>query len=344
MKTCYLHIGHAKTGTSFLQNIMHTNDLAFEDAGIFVPWDYRPFKSWNCRQLVAHNTNFAGNLAPVFHAISEGNAEKAGQLLDYIFAGDRDVLLSTELVFYYALVLRKIIAKANERGFRVIVLAYVQRQDRAAIPSYYQNIRNHGYAKPPLSFLQETMGSRYFRYFDVLADYAIAEPNQLILRTFETEFFPDQDLVADFVAALGIAIDPEDFIRPDKQINASLGLESLEVIRGLNLLQRPDLVNTVIANAPPGAPGSSRRSRDYYYTRHVAQFIQKEFMPANPKLVETYLSDRSEAERAYWLAPPDMPSGKNILDVTGIAATLALILREAPAPKAPVAEIPSANA
>jgi hypothetical protein len=206
MRTCYLHIGHAKTATSSLQTFMHKNDELFEACGVWVPGDFRPFKSFNCKAIAEAGKTFSGNLAPVFNAKAKGDQVQANTLLDHIFSRDADVLLSTELIFYYKFMVREVIAFANKRGFSVMVVAYLRRQDRAIIPTYYQNIRNHGYFKNVLTFLDETADMRYFRYAEVIDAYAMAAPNRIVIRTFEPEFLVAGDIVDDFVAALGLNI------------------------------------------------------------------------------------------------------------------------------------------
>src|SRR4051794_38051007 len=67
MPRCIIHIGHAKTATTFLQTCMHLNEPVFADLGIWVPSDFRHLGYWEC-QTASQWPNFSGNLAPAFWA------------------------------------------------------------------------------------------------------------------------------------------------------------------------------------------------------------------------------------------------------------------------------------
>jgi hypothetical protein len=330
MRTCYLHIGHAKTATSSLQTFMHKNDDLFEACGVWVPGDFRSFRSFNCKAIADAGRTFSGNLAPVFNAKAKGDQAHANTLLDHIFSRDTDVLLSTELIFYYKFMVREVIAHANKRGFSVTLVAYLKRQDRAIIPTYYQNIRNHGYFKNVLSFLDETAEIRYFRYAEVIDAYGIEAPNRIIVRTFEPEFLVGGDIVDDFVGTLGLDIPLDKVERPKGHINPALPLESLEIIRGLNALRRADLVQKVIDQSQKDIqPGEGKRVSNYFYTREVASVMASRYMAGNDELVAKYLPNSSELERHYWVGPPDVPAGPLQLNAGKLSRALACVIATA---------------
>ncbi len=116
-----------------------------------------------------------------------------------MFSRDADVLFSTELVFYYKHMVRELIAVANDRGFQVIVIAYLRRQDRMVVPTYYQNIRNHGFHGNLPDFIGADGGDAIFPYHEVIWRLRCGSaPNRLVLRTFEPEFLEEGDIVARF--------------------------------------------------------------------------------------------------------------------------------------------------
>ena len=326
MKTCYLHVGHAKTATSSLQTFMHKHEQLFEAHGIWVPGDYRAFKSFDCRAIAAAGRNFAGNFGPVFNARVAKNDDLFDALLDHVLSRDTDVLLSSELVFYYKHFVREVLKTANQRGFAVTVIAYLRRQDRTVVPAYYQNIRNHGYHKGLADFLEDTAEMSYFRYAEVIGQYGVAPPNRLVLRTFEPEFLAGGDIIADFAAILGLDVPADDTDRPQARANQSLPLETLEILRALNALNRLDLVRQIVLLPAPPQPGGSRRAWSYYYDAQVADAVAERFMPGNTALVADYMQDRGAAERAYWQQPPDAPVPAPQLDPDGLAAVLASLL------------------
>ena len=330
MRTCYLHIGHAKTATSSLQSFMHLNDALFEAAGIWVPGDYRAFKSFNCKSIATAGRDFAGNFAPIFNARVAKDAALLERLLDHVFSRDIDVLLSSELVFYYKHFIREVLKAANQRGYAVTLIAYLRRQDRVVVPTYYQNIRNHGYHRTLAAFLEETADVRYFRYQEVMDLYGVAAPNKLVVRTFEPAFLVAGDIIEDFVAVLGAGIPRGAAQRPQAKANQSLQLETLEVLRALNLLGRPDLVAHAIAHADTKQESGSSRAWSYYYDAGIAATMAEQFMAGNKELIAAYLQDRSAAERDYWLQPPDTPQHPPQLDPARTAAVLATLMPAKP--------------
>jgi hypothetical protein len=66
--------------------------------------------------------------------------------------------------------------------------------------------------------------------------------------------------------------------------------------------------------------------RDYYYTADIEATINERFLSTNGELVENYLHGHSEAERAYWLAAADLPSGSVQLGAEKLACALSSIL------------------
>ncbi len=305
---------------------MHINDDLFAEHGIWVPGDYRAFRSHDCKAIARAGRVFAGNFGAIFNAHAVKNAELFSALLNHVFSRDSDVLLSTELIFYYKHMVRDILRAANERGFAVTLIAYLRRQDRMVVPTYYQNIRNHGYHKDLAAFLAETADVRYFRYHEVMTAYAVSPPNKLVVRTFEPEFLAGGDIIADFTSLLGVDLAPQATERPQERVNQSLPLETLEILRALNALERPDLVKQVLARPGPAQPGASRRAWRYYYDAGVAAAVEEEFMAGNAALIADYMPHHDAAERAYWLQPADQPEAAPQLDANAMAAALAAVV------------------
>ena len=63
---------------------------------------------------------------------------------------------------------------------------------------------------------------------------------------------------------------------------------------------------------------------EHYFRDDVRDFVLSEYMSGNHDLIETYLADRSEQEKAYWLR--GAPAGRGVeLDANQMAACLALL-------------------
>ncbi len=187
MKRLILHLGHAKTATTYLQSVLHLNEEAFLKRGFWIPSNFEAFGSYNFQHLAATGQIFSGNLQSVFEAAINHDSEQVGQMMDYALqTKEENVVLSSELLFYYNWVVQEIVQRANAQNFRVDVVVYLARQDRAVIAGYQQSIRNHGAQGSVVQFLEEQRAQALFEYAAVIDSYAITSPNRVIVRTVRT--------------------------------------------------------------------------------------------------------------------------------------------------------------
>jgi len=308
MRRCILHIGHAKTATSYLQSAMHLNANRLAGAGFWVPADFTPFGDYDCRILAQAGNTFEGNLAPLFRAAEQADKATFDQIISYLFQTDLPhVLLSSELLFYYVDLVNEIIQAAKNAGFSVEVLAYLPRQDHAIISGYLQNVRNHGVGGTVLEFLAATASARYFRYFDVLSIIErLAAPERIIARTFQPNFLRGGAILPDFLAILDPAMNGTDWLQPTPETNSGLTLECYELLRALHQLHREDLVEP-LARQPMALSEADRlRVFRYYYTDEVRSVTIQNYLPENSLLLATFLADKSLAEIAFWGGVEDL--------------------------------------
>ena len=165
MGRCILHVGHPKTGSTYLQTVLHLNEEILQQAGFWVPSDFRQFDSYHCRDLAEHGQIFSGNMQAVFEAYEAEQPERVNALLHHILhSGAENLILSSELLFYYNYVVWDIARRAASAGYQVLVIAYLTRQDRAAVGDYLQNVRNHGYHGGVLAFLESKRREKHLQY------------------------------------------------------------------------------------------------------------------------------------------------------------------------------------
>jgi hypothetical protein len=324
MGRCILHVGHPKTGSSYLQTVLHLNEDALQEAGFWVPSDFREFGHYHCRDLAESGQIFSGNMQAVFEAYEAQQPERVNALLHHILhSGAENLILSSELLFYYNFVIWDIARRAAKAGYQVLVIAYLARQDRAAIGDYLQNVRNHGYHGTVLAFLKSKRREKHLQYAKVLKAYNLGESGRIVVRTFDPEFLLTGDLLSDFFAVSRCPFNISDLRLPERSVNAGLPLEWCEVLRGLNASCDPRAA--VICNAG-AASGSAERARimEHYFRDDVRDHVLREYISANHDLIETYLADRSEREQNHWLGA--IPAGRGVeLDADQMAACLALI-------------------
>ncbi len=322
MKQCILHVGHPKNATTYLQTTIHLNEQKLADAGFWVPSDFTRFGSYDCAALAAKGAVFSGNMQSVFEAYYTNKHEVVNEILHHIFHhGAENIILSSELLFYYTYVIGDIARRAAKAGYELTVVAYLSRQDRATIASYLQNVRNHDFSGDILRFLESVRREKGFKYLDVITGYGLEPPHRCVVRTFEPRFLTGGDIVADFLSTCACPADIATLKRPGKDLNPGLPLEWNEVLRALNALGDP-VAKLLRDETPPLDANDRHRITQYYFSSEVRDYIIKEFLVQNEQLVSAYLPNRSAEEKEYWVNVP--PSGQgSILDSRKMAACLA---------------------
>jgi hypothetical protein len=321
MGRCIIHVGHPKTGSTYLQTVLHLNEDVLQQAGFWVPSDFRQFDSYHCRDLAESGQIFSGNMQAVFEAYEAQQPERVNALLHHIlYSGAENLILSSELLFYYNYVVWDIGRRAAMAGYQVLVIAYLARQDRAAVGDYLQNVRNHGYHGGVLAFLESKRREKHLQYAEVVKTYNLEAPGRAVVRTFDPQFLLGRELLSDFFAVSRCPLKTSDLRLPEGSLNTGLPLEWCEVLRGLNAGGDPAAAS--IRDAAPQF-GSAERARimEHYFREEVRDFVLSEYVSGNHNLIETHLADRSEQEKAYWLRVA--PAGRGVeLDASQMAGCL----------------------
>ena len=337
MKRLILHLGHPKTASTYLQSVMHLNEEAFLKRGFWIPSDFEAFGSYNFQSLAATGQIFSGNLQSLFEAAMNHDSEQVGRLMDYALRTDEEnVILSSELLFYYNWVVQEIVQRANDHNFRVEILVYLARQDRAVVTGYQQSVRNHGAHGSVVHFLEEHRKQLLFEYAAVIDSYGITSPNRVIVRTFDPKFLQNGKICADFLNLLQCPIDPASLHYPSRDLNTRLPLEWCEMLRACNAADDTARMEWLRCATPALDPSSRQRSDAYYFREDVRDYVLTHYMADNRDLIATYLHDRPLAERQYWtnMAPA---RGGVLLDPRSLADCLAY-LHKMPAARASFTE------
>ncbi len=324
MKRCILHVGHAKNATTYLQTALHLNERKLAESGFWLPSDFTRFGSYNCRTLAEDGEIFSGNMQPVFDAYYAQQHDLVNELLHHIFYnGAENIILSSELLFYYNDVVWDIGRRAAHAGYELTVVAYLSRQDIAAIAAYLQNVRNHDFYGNVIEFLESIRREKGLQYFEVLASYNLQPPARIIVRTFDHRFLVDGDILSDFLSVCSCSLAPETLRLPGRDTNASFPLEWYEILRGLNA-GRDSAVALFREKRPPLDANDRDRLTEYYFRPEIRDYIVNELMVCNEQLIATYLADKSAEEREYWANVPPSRHGL-MLDTTKMAECLACL-------------------
>lgn len=325
MKRLILHLGHAKTATTYLQSVLHLNEEAFLKRGFWIPSNFEAFGSYNFQQLAATGQIFSGNLQSVFEAAINRDSEQVGRMMDYALrTNEENVVLSSELLFYYNWVVQEIVQRANDQNFRVDVVVYLARQDRAVIAGYQQSVRNHGAHDSVVRFLDEQRAQALFEYAPVIGSYGIAPPNRVIVRTFERQFLQDGNICADFLNLLQCPMDPAALRYPLGDLNTRLPLEWCEMLRACNATGDTARVEWLRAANRPLDQSGRERVEAYYFHQDVRDYVLTHYMAGNRDLIANHLQDRPAAERQYWTRLDPARTGVQ-LDPRSLADCLAYL-------------------
>jgi hypothetical protein len=314
MRRCILHLGHAKTASTYLQRTLHLNEAALAAKNYWLPSDFTAFGSYNFRDLALSTKTFSGNLEPVFYAAEARDHGAVDRYLHHMFYEGHlpNLILSSELYFYYFWEVRDLVRRANRAGFAVDIVVYLQRQDKAAINGYLQNVRNHGAHGPVVEFLET--GRRYslFQYAEILGKYQIAPPNRIVARTFEPAFLRYGDILGDFLFAAGVPLDAQTLARTPARPNPGLPLEWYELLRAFNRQEDRRNIEVLRSAEPPFRQRASDRTMAYYFSHDVRQYVLANYIAGNDALISTYLDDRSAEEQGFWRSVEPVGAGAEV--------------------------------
>ncbi len=306
MRRCYIHTGHAKTATSYLQYCLHLNPEIFAEAGYWLPAEFAPFGFQDMAEVAATGGVMCGNLAPMHALMCEGPGEMVDPMFAYLLTppGGResaDVILSSELFFYYVFATARVVNNARRRGFLPEIIVYLPRQDHGAISAFLQSVRYHHTSPGVVEFLVHDDFIPYCQYYRTLAKLRAAVPEIVIrVRTFAPAFLRDGDILSDFLAQIGGRVRAADLRRPDERSNQGLLLEHYEALRAAKILGQ-DAAAAAVRDLRVELTREDRaRVRAFYYRPYVRRYLAAHFLPANEALLASFMPGADATEQEYW--------------------------------------------
>jgi hypothetical protein len=325
MRRCVLHIGHPKTATTYLQHCLHLNPDALAGAGFFLPADFTGFGFYDLAALARDGAVMSGNLAPLHALMCDGPGEDVARMHDMLFDAPAgyDVLLSCELFFYYVNATSRVAMAAFNRGFMPEIVAYLPRQDKAAVTAYLQNVRYHGATQGVVDFLVHDSLIPYCQYYRTLVQLRAKLPTtRFRIRTFDPRFLRGGDILTDFLAEIGAHLDQATLARPAESSNQGLVLEQYETLRAATLLGLLTEAERLRAAQQTLDRAERDRLHAYYYRPGLHRFLNDFYLTDNHALLREFLPRASAEEQVFWatfdppeLAPPlDLSRMRHFLD------------------------------
>jgi hypothetical protein len=306
VRRCIIHIGHSKTASTYLQHCLHLNAGLFARHNYWLPADFCSFGFYDLATLSAQGAVISGNLAPLHELMCSGPGDLIPPMYDYLFDApdmpdDCDVLLSSELFFYYMWALVRLVRTARKYGFAPELVAFLPRQDRAAVTGYLQNVRYHGFNQGVVEFLVHDSNMPYCRYSEALQRVLDIVPDlPITLRTFDRAFMRDGDVLTEFLTAIDCRVSAGECVRPVQASNEGLLLEHYELLRAATILGRADAAEQLRTAEVALTPQDRARITAYYYRPGVQAFLTQYHLPGNLALLERMMPLASDDERSYW--------------------------------------------
>ncbi len=231
----FVHIGEAKTGTTYLQNLLDRNQLALREAGLLYP-----------------DCGGSGHVLPTLdlrHTTfkSSPNPNIAGswkRLVADVRAWNGPALISCELLAPAA---RSHIKRLmNSFDFAEVHIVFTVRDVARQLPAAWQErVKNRGQepfaewlaavhepATPPTS-----AGRLFWGLHDVatiLAKWSEALPPERVHVVTVPPSGGDPSLLWKRFAQV-VGLDPDAYVQPEKGVNSSLGAAEVSVVRQVNI-------------------------------------------------------------------------------------------------------------
>jgi len=228
MKTVCLHIGTHKTGTTAIQKTLYGARDALLTRGDFYP--VRNFR-WAAHHELAWSLG-------VDNALRDDGLDAAAlwrdTLSDFEASGASRMILSSEDFLFLEQPEQLARLRRHLGGYRVEVIVYLRRQDRALVSTYNQHVymKEIRFAGDIFEFYLYHNFAEILRYDLFLRQWAeVFGIDALRVRLYD---HARPDVVGDFLTRLGI--DPGPAFRPPDRAdaNASLCLEKIEFLRHMN--------------------------------------------------------------------------------------------------------------
>ncbi len=234
MKTIYLHIGTPKTGTTSLQKILASNRRLLLEKGYFYPPQGIPSHDNGHHCLAWSFLHPDGVRTDAYLGKRFECGQVPADVLDAIQnQAVENVILTSEYFWLLENISQIEAVKDMLKGYRVILIVYLRRQDRFFLSSYSENVKR-GCVKPFLTFQRERQIKGDYRL--LLSQWRkVFGHSNVIARRYQ-ENSDKAWLINDFLQTLEIPLEGNQLKYASRPFNVSLSVKSLKLIQFLNYL------------------------------------------------------------------------------------------------------------
>jgi len=225
MKTCFLHIGSEKTGTTSIQKCFGSNRAACLDAGFWYP------RSASYKPGAVHRRLSDVALAGPVENDTQFVAEFEREYREAMGAGAHSAIVSSEFFhsrFHDSASIERLRTFLTRYFGRINVIYYARRQDNLAVSMHSTAVRGGNTTVRSALSVYESKGHHYFDHLAVCALWSAQFGREnFTARIFETGKLVTGDVVDDIAAIMGIrdTFGPRQF-----SANESLSAECMDVL------------------------------------------------------------------------------------------------------------------
>jgi glycosyltransferase involved in cell wall biosynthesis len=240
---------------------------------LFVPSDFREEGYHEYNSLGKKGYINSGNAEPLFWHLKRGlDISVFESKLD--FPGD--IILSSELLFYYPSFTCQIATLLARLGFRTEIIAYVGAHNQMAVKAYCQQIRNHRFHGGFVEFLANPEPERLLYYSEIYHELvACPDIGDVILRPFHSPLLRNGDIVDDFFWLVDRELDSSILRRPEHYVNVTPTLAEIEALRIVNRSGAEEPIRRLLSRQSTVDLAERDRIRGYFMTEKARDLMHR---------------------------------------------------------------------
>lgn len=336
----WLHIGHPKCGSTFIQSTLASNHDELKLLDISYPVDFKKYGFYDEAWLARNSRPSMGNCNALFRALSRHDKALAQTIIDDLSHTESNLFLSCEGLFYQPEISEFICKSFAETGFDINIIAFVPNTYRACVAGYLQRVRNHRYHHTICDFIARPGQNRFLDFDGIFHSLTRLE------HTASVAFIPytkegicsplNQSRAPSIINDLSHAmkVDIESVINaatPDGSCsNKSFCAEVYQAIMSFNLAFSTRIPHQAYQNISRDIDmGAGLKSFDYFFTKEAKNAIEEKYSRDNDANVALIQELNPEYFPQKWASAPQISDLTRELNKTLIRRVIQILIDNA---------------